>query len=110
MQELMAAVDVGITDYSSWIFDYLFTGRPAFIYAADIENYVNSRGFYYSLTETPFMIADSNTALCNNIANFEQADFDKKVQKFLEGKGCYEKGTATESTVEFIRQQIENNK
>ena len=35
IQELMLASDIGITDYSSWICDYILLGRPAFIYAND---------------------------------------------------------------------------
>lgn len=106
MQELMAAVDVGITDYSSWIFDYLFTGRPAFIYAADIEKYVNSRGFYYSLNETPFLIADSDEALSKNIAAFDEAVFNEKVKRFMDDKQCYEKGIACESIIDFLEKLI----
>jgi CDP-glycerol glycerophosphotransferase len=109
MQELMAAVDVGITDYSSWIFDYLFTGRPAFIYAADIEKYVNDRGFYYPLTETPFAIADSNETLEENIKAFDEADFAQKVEEFLKGKGCYEDGKACDRVVDFIEEHTKKN-
>lgn len=106
MQELLAASDIGITDYSSWIFDYLFTGRPAFIYAADIEKYVNSRGFYYSLNETPFLIADSDKCLRKNILEFDDGVYGERVKKFLDDKQCYEKGTASKSVVDFIVSQI----
>lgn len=102
MMELIAATDVGITDYSSWIFDYLFTGRPAFIYAADIEQYRNDRGFYYSLDETPFQIADTNQKLAENVLAFDQAEFDSKVKEFLKEKGCYEAGNACDRVVDFI--------
>lgn len=102
MMELMAASEVGITDYSSWIFDYLFTGRPGFIYAADIEKYRNDRGFYYSLDETPFLIADTNEKLTENIQAFDQNVFDKKVQEFLVARGCYEDGKASDRVVDFI--------
>lgn len=102
MQELMAAMDVGITDYSSWIFDYIFTGKPAFIYARDIEEYVNSRGFYYSLNDTPFPIASDDDSLRANIMNFDEVQYEADVKRFLEEKGCYEKGTASEAVVEFM--------
>lgn len=102
MQELMAAMDIGITDYSSWIFDYIFTGRPAFIYARDIEKYVNSRGFYYSLTETPFTIANDDKSLYENIMNYSEDAYAAQVETFLEEKGCYEQGTASTSVVEFM--------
>lgn len=102
MQELMAAADIGVTDYSSWIFDYIFTGRPAFIYARDIEEYVNSRGFYYSLNETPFEIASDDDCLCDNIRNYDSEKYKTDVSHFLEGKGCYEAGKASEQVVQFM--------
>lgn len=105
MQELMAAMDAGITDYSSWIFDYIFTGKPAFIYARDIDQYVNSRGFYYSLNETPFSIARDDDSLSENIMNFDERKYAADVKVFLEDKGCYEKGNASEAVVDFITSQ-----
>ena len=39
VQELLAAADVMISDYSSCIFDYLLAKKPAFIYATDIDEY-----------------------------------------------------------------------
>ncbi|MCM1251500.1 MAG: CDP-glycerol glycerophosphotransferase family protein [Clostridium sp.] len=105
MQELMAASDIGITDYSSWIFDFMLTRRPAFIYAEDINKYIHSRGFYYSIQETPFLIADSNEALNHNIINFDEKTYLRKVDLFLKERGCYETGNASERLTEFI---IEN--
>lgn len=105
IQELLAAVDIGITDYSSWIFDFVLTGKPAFIYAEDIEKYRNSRGFYYSLNDTPFMIADSNQMLENNIELFDEAKYLKERERFLKKMGCYEKGHAAERIVEYICSQ-----
>lgn len=107
MQELMAAVDVGITDYSSWIFDFIFTRRPAFIYALDISQYINDRGFYYPLTETPFTISDSDDALNKNVMEFDNEAYQKRLDAFFEGKGCYEKGTACEGVVNFICEHTE---
>ena len=34
MQELLAVADAGITDYSSWAYDYILTGRPLFFVRA----------------------------------------------------------------------------
>lgn len=102
MQELLAASDTGITDYSSWIFDYLFTGRPGFIYATDIEKYIHDRGFYYSLDKTPFSIAASDSQLAENILTFDESLYNKKVNSFLKHTGCYEDGTASDKTVDYI--------
>ena len=47
MQELVAIADIGITDYSSWAYDFLLTKKPLFIIAKDIDLFDNLRGFYY---------------------------------------------------------------
>ena len=49
IQELMMISDVAITDYSSWIYDYVLSRKPGFIFATDIEEYNTERGFYYPI-------------------------------------------------------------
>ncbi len=110
IQDLIAFSDIAITDFSSWIFDFCLTGRPGFIYAEDIEKYVNDRGFYYSLSETPFPVSASNEELMNNIMKFNSSDYDKNLQDFLADKGCYEDGHAAERTVDFIIDVINSGK
>ncbi len=51
--ELLSAVDVLITDYSSIAFDYLCTGRPVLFYMPDLSTYEESRGIYFSPEELP---------------------------------------------------------
>ena len=102
MQELIAAADVGITDYSSWIFDFMLKGSPAFIYARDIKQYINSRGFFYPLDQTPFSIAENDGTLSKNIMDFDENAYAGAVKAFLDEKGCYEDGHAAERIVDFI--------
>lgn len=102
MQDLLCAADVGITDYSSWICDYVLTGKPGFLYANDIENYINERGFYYSLNETPFPISASNDELENNILEFDEKKYQKDTKVFLKKRGCFESGKASELVVDKI--------
>lgn len=104
MQELMTVVDAGITDYSSWAYDYILTGRPLFIYATDIEKYNDGRGFYYPLETTPFMIARNNEEMNQNVLNFDDKIYESKVKEFLAEKGCYEDGHASERVVEKIKE------
>lgn len=104
MQRLMIAADCGITDYSSWAYDYILTKKPMFIYAEDIEKYNSSRGFYFSLDSTPFLIAKNTDEMIANIASFDDAEYLDKVDKFLEDKGCYETGTAAKQVVEKIKE------
>lgn len=96
IQELLAYTDVGITDYSSWIYDFILSRRPGFIYARDIKLYNNERGFYFKLEESPFPVAKNNDQLYNNILNFDKDAYLEKVQKFLDGKGCMDDGHASE--------------
>lgn len=107
MQELLATVDVGITDYSSWAYDYILTKRPLFIYATDIDEYNDRRGFYYPLEETPFPIATNNEELVHNILNFDNKTYLKDVETFLEGKECMEDGHASERIAKLIAQLTE---
>ena len=105
IQELMLAADVGITDYSSWICDFVLTGRPGFIYAPDLDFYDRERGFYYPLEETPFPIAQTNAALRENVLHFDAALYARKTECFLRRRGCQETGTAARQIVEIIKQQ-----
>lgn len=105
IQELIVAADVGITDYSSWICDFMLTGRPGFIYAPDLEDYDQERGFYYPLEETPFPIAETNDELEEKILAFDEAAYAIKNEKFLEARGCKENGTAAKQIVEIIKKQ-----
>ena len=105
IQELMVASDVGITDYSSWICDFMLTGRPGFLYTPDLKEYDQERGFYYPLDETPFPIAETNDELEAKVLAFDQEAYDAKNEKFLEARGSKEQGTAAKEIVEIIKQK-----
>jgi len=102
MQELLAVADAGITDYSSWAYDYILTKRPLFLYAPDMEKYDQERGFYYPLESTPFSIATDNDALEENILSFDEPVYRRDCDVFLEEKGCAEDGYASSRIVDRI--------
>jgi len=102
MQELLCAADIGVTDYSSWICDFVLTDKPGFLYTNDIEKYVDERGFYYPLSETPFPISKNNKEFCENIINFDEKKYEKNRQEFLKKRGCFEKGNASKRIVDKI--------
>lgn len=110
MQELLPAVDIGMTDYSSWVYDFVLTGRPIFLYAPDISEYDQARGFYYPLESTPFSIAHNNQELSDVILKFDARSYQKNVDKFLADKGCYECGNAAVRIVDAIEALLSGNK
>lgn len=96
MQELLAFTDVAITDYSSWIYDFVLTRKPGFIFAMDIADYDNERGFYFRLEDTPFPVATDTDELAANIAKFDLGKYQADVESFLADKGCMDDGHASE--------------
>jgi len=106
IQELLVAADVAITDFSSCIFDFMLSKKPAFIFATDIDDFNTTRGFYYPLETTPFPIAKNNQELAYNILNFDNEKYIQDVEKFLIDKGCIEDGHASERVVELIQKEI----
>lgn len=105
-QELMAAADILITDYSSCILDFMFTRRPGFLYAPDYRDYEKTRGLCYPLEEAPFPIAEDNETLVQNIEQFNTEAYTAKVDAFLAAKGCMEDGHAAERVVDLIQSII----
>ena len=101
-QELLIAADAGITDYSSWIYDYLLGGCPGFIFAPDKKAYDTAHGFYYPLESTPFPVAETNEALAARIRAFDAGKFARDKESFLAEKGCMEDGHASERAVDVI--------
>ena len=110
IQELLLISDAAITDYSSWIYDYMLTRKPGFIYATDVDMYSNERGLYFPLRSTPFPVAANNRELIENIMNFDQDKYEKGVSAFLEGKGCMEDGHASERAADLICQLVDGQK
>ncbi len=102
IQDLLVTADVGVTDYSSWIFDFLLCGRPGFIYAPDKEDYDRSRGFYYPLEEAPFPVSTDQAGLCESIRAFDADRFAVERRRFLKRRGCMEDGHASARVVDMI--------
>lgn len=102
VQELIAASDAGLTDYSSWAYDYVLTKRPLFLYTPDLQDYDQDRGFYYSIFDTPFPIAFTNEELRGKVLDFDEGKYLQQVEQFLADKGCYEQGQAAKLAADKI--------
>ncbi len=106
MQELIIAADIGITDFSSWIFDFVITGKPGFIFAPSLTSYESQQGFYYPIQTTPFPVASTPDQLYQNVTEFDAAQYADRVRQFLDEKGCVEDGKACARVVSKIKEII----
>lgn len=103
MQELLYASDMLITDYSSSIWDFSFTGRPCLLYATDLNDYEVSQGFYSDIHTWPFPLAESTPELLDNIHNFNFETYTQAIRHHHEELGSFESGTACQRVLDYIR-------
>lgn len=90
MQELLLAADVLITDYSSSMWDFTLTKKPAFLYCPDIEQYTNDRNFYTLPSDWPYDIATSNDELAALIQSYDSERSERKIKGHLDQLVSYE--------------------
>lgn len=102
MQELLCAADVLITDFSSSMWDFGLIGRPCFLYAPDLQQYLASRGFYTDPFSWPFPMAQSDDELSANILGFDQAAYEKALAKHYTDFGSYENKDACAKVCDAI--------
>jgi CDP-glycerol glycerophosphotransferase len=102
MQELLLCTDVGVTDYSSWIFDYVLSRKPGFVIELGLEDFKESRGFYYPIETTPFPIAKDSEELAQQIRAFDDEKYQKDIDRFLEERGCMEDGKASARIADLV--------
>lgn len=103
MQELIAASDCLITDYSSCMFDMAIAGKPCILYVPDLDVYMkNERGLYFYIEDLPFPIARTMTELYRVIADFDENSYRENVAAFMKKIGSYEDGNAAKRIVDYI--------
>ena len=106
-EELCAACDAMISDYSSIMFEPAFIGTPVFLYACDKEDYIdNEYDLLINYEQLPFSNATSNEELVRDIENFDLDSYREKVSGYLKGYGVSEDGHASERAAEFIRRLL----
>jgi CDP-glycerol glycerophosphotransferase len=107
MNELAAASDVLITDYSSSVFDVINMYMPVFIYADDLEEYIRERGkLMWDMYSLPFSVAGNNDELVENIDKFDAKQYEEKIDEFLRENGVLEDGCGSGKVVNLIENVI----
>ena len=102
-QELLAASDILVTDYSSIMFEPAFVKKPVFLFATDREEYIDGeRELLIDYDTLPFPIAESNEELVQKIQDFNRQEYEESVTRFLDKYGVHEDGHASERAAEFL--------
>jgi len=103
MNEVLAAADVFITDYSSSAFDAANMYIPVFLYADDLQEYIAERGeLMWDMCKLPFSMAECNEELKKNIEEYEENAYCESLRSFLKKHGVLEDGHASERVADII--------
>lgn len=102
MQELLAGVDLLVTDYSSSMFDYALSRKPCVQFALDIAEYTRERNFYFPLDELPFPLAKSNDELVQAIEEYDAQGWSERLDRFFSDNGVCEDGAAAQRCAQWI--------
>ncbi|MDO4188981.1 MAG: CDP-glycerol glycerophosphotransferase family protein [Lachnospiraceae bacterium] len=126
MYEILGAMDALVTDYSSCAMDAAIMEIPVFIYADDIEKYKYDRGVFTWLIDEksrhdvhinkmtspnidailPFSVAKNNDELREDIEEFDEALYKKRLNKYEKNIGLIKHGMASKQVAAKIKEWI----
>lgn len=110
MQELMNASDAMCTDYSSCIFDFIFSRKLALMFAPDMESFLQERTFHFDPYKLPFTCSLTNDEIETAILNHNQENYEKAIDKFIVDEGVVEHGDAAKNVAALIQAICEKDK
>ncbi len=106
MNEIIAASDAFLTDYSSAIFEAGLTGIPSFLYADDLQAYIADRGeLFFDMYKLPFPVASNNNELVRCIEQFDGQKYQQKIEAFQKETGIFEDGRASMRVADLIEKK-----
>lgn len=101
INDLLFVTDILITDYSSVIFEYSFFKKPVIFFTPDLEEYKNSRDFYYPLEKYTYgEVAKNFDELIKKVK--QNKINKKKLDKFYEFFCSSCDGHSTKRVVDFF--------
>ena len=106
MQGLLLISDMLITDYSSSIWDFSFTGRPCFLFVPDLDKYSSYRGLDTDIHNWGFPVCTDNSSLSNAIRDFDSERFNCAMDRHHSDLGSFEEGNATERLCAFLAERL----
>lgn len=104
MQDLLEVADVLINDFSSSFWDYMLTAKPCFMYAPDLDHYVETTKVYTPVESWPFPKSRTNEELKETILNFDDDKYRSDCKKHYDDLGGCESGQATRLVCNRIKE------
>ncbi|MFI3623150.1 CDP-glycerol glycerophosphotransferase family protein [Vagococcus fluvialis] len=110
--DILAIVDVLVTDYSSIFFDFLVTKKPIIFYSWDRDLYQENRGMYLDESELPGPIVENLEELIESIKTIDQtySSYESKHNALSKRMIPYEDGKVTSRYIERIFENKSNEK
>ncbi|MBF8969894.1 CDP-glycerol glycerophosphotransferase family protein [Streptococcus sp. NLN76] len=102
MQELLLISDILISDYSSSIWDFSFTGKPCFLFTPDLKDYTENRGFDKDIFSWGFPVCSNNVQLDEAIKSYSEENFLKAMEKHHTDLESTESGVASKEITSLI--------
>jgi len=108
--ELLSAVDILITDYSSIFFDFLCTKRPILFFVYDHEEYNGGRGLYFPLEKLPGALCYTLKDIVDNLEYITDGDYSdaELYNKCLRKFAYNDDGNASQRIIDIIFQHKED--
>ena len=108
MQKLMCASDIMISDYSSCVWDFSFTGRPCFLFLYNFEELGGNKILEIPIEEWGFPYCFTMEELKDRINDFVSSTYAARIEKHHELMGSYEDGHATERVAKLIESIVKS--
>ena len=107
IEDLICVSDICISDYSSLIFEYSLFGRPLILFAYDLEDYFDWRGFYYDYFEMAGgPVLYTTEEIVDYISDIEEKFDREKLTSFREKFMSSCDGHSTERILDYIGLQV----
>lgn len=103
VQELLAAADFLISDYSAIMFDFSVTKRPCLLYTPDLMEYTQKdRKLYFDILKLPFPSFEDQSQMLGYIGEFSTESYTGNLNSFMTEIGSFDDGNASARVYDLI--------
>lgn len=106
MQELLLIADAMINDFSSSMWDFMLTKKPIFLYARDLQHYIDTTAVYTPVEEWPFPKSTTNSELEKAILEFDSRKYELDCDRHYNELGGCETGKSVEFVCEYMINKV----